>query len=168
MCILSGSPYLTRFPVWSPEWKHSFRALRLLRVPFVDHRQHHHTNKIPVHRFQGCSMQCQAPQLIYQLWLALVVKQSCMVRLFNSLRHFFNHSRITAGSYCILFIISWIVLGQKQRSPNLSSPVVFANFLLFFCCTAHFALEFNHFYKTLVGFPIRSLENTYPHPNFSG
>lgn len=53
------------------------------------------------------------------------------------------------GSYCILFIISWIVLGQKQRSPNLSSPVVFANFLLFFCCTAHFALEFNHFYKTL-------------------
>jgi hypothetical protein len=34
--------------------------------------------------------------------------------------------------------------------------------LLFFCCTAHFALEFNHFYKTLVGFPIKSLENTYP------
>ncbi|KAG2072813.1 hypothetical protein BDR04DRAFT_1095986 [Suillus decipiens] len=53
------------------------------------------------------------------------------------------------GSYSILFIVSWIVLGQKQRSPKLSSPVVFANCLLFFCCTAHFALEFNHFYTAL-------------------
>ncbi|KAG2362640.1 hypothetical protein BDR07DRAFT_1406526 [Suillus spraguei] len=53
------------------------------------------------------------------------------------------------GSYCILFVVSWIVLGQKQRSTKLSSPVVFANCLLFFCCTAHFALEFNHFYTTL-------------------
>lgn len=70
-----------------------------------------------------------------------------------------EHSR--TGSYCILFIVSWIVLSQKRPSPNLSSPVVFANCLLFFCCTAHFALEFNHFYTTLVGFPIKSLENTY-------
>jgi len=59
-----------------------------------------------------------------------------------------------------------MVLAQNRRSPNLSSPVVFANCLLFFCCTAHFALEFNHFYTTLVGFPIKSLENTYPHTNF--
>lgn len=61
----------------------------------------------------------------------------------------FGCEAVLYGSYCILFIISWIVLGQKRRSPNLSSPVVFANCLLFFCCTAHFALEFNHFYTTL-------------------
>ncbi|KAG2338099.1 hypothetical protein BDR05DRAFT_1062938 [Suillus weaverae] len=61
----------------------------------------------------------------------------------------FGCEAVLYGSYCILFIISWIVLGLKRRSPNLSSPVVFANCLLFFCCTAHFALEFNHFYTTL-------------------
>lgn len=61
----------------------------------------------------------------------------------------FGCEAVLYGSYCILFIISWIVLGQKRHSPNLSSPVVFANCLLFFCCTAHFALEFNHFYTTL-------------------
>lgn len=42
----------------------SFRAFRLLRDPFVDHRQHHHTNAIPVHHYQGCSMRCQPLQLI--------------------------------------------------------------------------------------------------------
>ncbi|KAG1844823.1 hypothetical protein DFJ58DRAFT_894365 [Suillus subalutaceus] len=61
----------------------------------------------------------------------------------------FGCEAVLYGSYCILFIISWIVLGQNRRSPNLSSPVVFANCLLFFCCTAHFALEFNHYYTTL-------------------
>ncbi|KAG2125392.1 hypothetical protein DEU56DRAFT_825417 [Suillus clintonianus] len=61
----------------------------------------------------------------------------------------FGCEAVLYGSYCILFLISWVVLFQKQRAPNLSSPVVFANCLLFFCCTAHFALEFNHFYTTL-------------------
>ncbi|KAG0700287.1 hypothetical protein DFH29DRAFT_933016 [Suillus ampliporus] len=61
----------------------------------------------------------------------------------------FGCEAVLYGSYCILFVISWIVLSQKRRSPNLSSPVVFANCLLFLCCTAHFALEFNHFYTTL-------------------
>ncbi|KAG1796262.1 uncharacterized protein HD556DRAFT_1441555 [Suillus plorans] len=61
----------------------------------------------------------------------------------------FGCEAVLYGSYCILFIVSWIVLSQKRPSPNLSSPVVFANCLLFFCCTAHFALEFNHFYTTL-------------------
>ncbi|KAG1823953.1 uncharacterized protein BJ212DRAFT_710504 [Suillus subaureus] len=61
----------------------------------------------------------------------------------------FGCEAVLYGSYCILFIISWVVLGQNRRSPNLSSPVVFANCLLFLCCTAHFALEFNHFYTTL-------------------
>lgn len=61
----------------------------------------------------------------------------------------FGCEAVLYGSYCILFIISWVVLGQNRRSPNLSSPVVFANCLLFFCCTAHFALEFNHYYTTL-------------------
>jgi hypothetical protein len=61
----------------------------------------------------------------------------------------FGCEAVLYGSYCILFIVSWMVLAQNRRSPNLSSPVVFANCLLFFCCTAHFALEFNHFYTTL-------------------
>ncbi|KAG2130828.1 uncharacterized protein EDB93DRAFT_67460 [Suillus bovinus] len=61
----------------------------------------------------------------------------------------FGCEAVLYGSYCILFIVSWIVLGHKRPSPKLSSPVIFANCLLFFCCTAHFALEFNHFYKTL-------------------
>lgn len=61
----------------------------------------------------------------------------------------FGCEAVLYGSYCILFLISCVVLSQKRRSRNLSSPVVFANCLLFLCCTAHFALEFNHFYTTL-------------------
>ncbi|KAG1744163.1 uncharacterized protein EDB91DRAFT_1124822 [Suillus paluster] len=61
----------------------------------------------------------------------------------------FGCEAVLYGCYCVLFVISWVVLGRKRPSLNISNPVVFANCLLFLCCTAHFALQFNHFYTTL-------------------
>ena len=55
------------------------------------------------------------------------------------------------GFYCMLFLASTTVLlwwRRKHRSFNL--PMVVANFALFLCCTTHYAIEFNHFYTTLV------------------
>lgn len=42
------------------------------------------------------------------------------------------------------------ILLWRRRGRLLNVPMVVANFALFFCCTAHFALEFNHYYTTLV------------------
>ncbi|KAI1794458.1 hypothetical protein LXA43DRAFT_883760 [Ganoderma leucocontextum] len=55
------------------------------------------------------------------------------------------------GSYTVLFIASVVVLLRRFKAPRrkLNVPIFFANCLLFASCTAHFALEFNHFYTTL-------------------
>ena len=57
-----------------------------------------------------------------------------------------------AGSYALLFITSVVLLLRRLRAPrrNLNVSIFIANCLLFASCTAHFALEFNHFYRTLV------------------
>lgn len=47
---------------------------------------------------------------------------------------------------------STILLWRRHNRAHgaFNVPMVVANFTLFSCCTAHYALEFNHFYTTLV------------------
>ena len=61
----------------------------------------------------------------------------------------------TTGSYTVLFIASSILLLRRFKAPRrrLSIPIFLSNCLLYGSCTAHFALEFNHFYLTLVSAP---------------
>ncbi|KAI0918347.1 hypothetical protein AcW1_009748 [Taiwanofungus camphoratus] len=61
----------------------------------------------------------------------------------------FGCEAVLYGAYCILFLISLHVLIWRRRSRDLNTPLLFANCMLFFSCTAHFALEFNHYYTTL-------------------
>ncbi|KAF9223683.1 hypothetical protein BS17DRAFT_781058 [Gyrodon lividus] len=53
------------------------------------------------------------------------------------------------GAYCILFVVSLIILGRRRLSESFANPIVYIHCLIFLCCTTHFALEFNHFYTTL-------------------
>ncbi|RPD75661.1 hypothetical protein L226DRAFT_545454 [Lentinus tigrinus ALCF2SS1-7] len=53
------------------------------------------------------------------------------------------------GTYAVLFVASVILLLRRVRTRSMNVPIFVANFLLFASCTAHFALEFNHFYTAL-------------------
>ena len=55
-----------------------------------------------------------------------------------------------AGANAILFIVSVVLLRRRGKRSNLSLPVIAAYCALFIGDTVHFALEFNHFYTTLV------------------
>lgn len=46
--------------------------------------------------------------------------------------------------------MSIILLRRRGLKTELSTPVVSAHIALFVTCTVHYALEFNHFYTTLV------------------
>ena len=55
------------------------------------------------------------------------------------------------GFYCMLFLASTtVLLWWRRKHTNINVPMAVANFTLFLCCTTHFAIEFNHFYTTLV------------------
>ena len=54
------------------------------------------------------------------------------------------------GTYVVLFTASVVLLLRRARTQSLNVPIFIANLLLFASCTAHFALEFDHFYTTLV------------------
>ncbi|KAI0323817.1 hypothetical protein GY45DRAFT_1439450 [Cubamyces sp. BRFM 1775] len=53
------------------------------------------------------------------------------------------------GVNCVLFIISLGLLYRKGRRGNTNLTILAIHCLLFASCTAHFGLEFNHFYTTL-------------------
>ncbi|KAI0922507.1 hypothetical protein AcW1_002873 [Taiwanofungus camphoratus] len=61
----------------------------------------------------------------------------------------FGCEAVLYGAYCVLFLVSMGVLVWRRSTRDLNIPLVSANCMLFCCCTAHFALEFNHFYTTL-------------------
>ncbi|KAH7930154.1 hypothetical protein BV22DRAFT_1028657 [Leucogyrophana mollusca] len=74
----------------------------------------------------------------------------------------FGCEAVLYGGYCVLFIVSLMVLLRRKSSTrSISNPVLLANCLLFLCCTTHFALEFNHYCTTLqsTGVPGYSQEN---------
>lgn len=49
-----------------------------------------------------------------------------------------------------MFSVSIVLLRRRSLKAELSTPVVSAHIALFVACTVHYALEFNHFYTTLV------------------
>ncbi|KAH9927397.1 hypothetical protein B0H21DRAFT_826446 [Amylocystis lapponica] len=53
------------------------------------------------------------------------------------------------GAYCILFLVSLTILVWRRGTSDIHIPLLVANVVLFLSCTAHFSLEFNHFYTTL-------------------
>ncbi|KAG1839624.1 hypothetical protein DFJ58DRAFT_811783 [Suillus subalutaceus] len=64
------------------------------------------------------------------------------------------------GVYCVLFVISFVILVKRYR---LSNPVIWvANCLLFMTSTAHFALAFSHFYTALEYAPFSGFTNETP------
>ncbi|KAH7913519.1 hypothetical protein BJ138DRAFT_1081397 [Hygrophoropsis aurantiaca] len=74
----------------------------------------------------------------------------------------FGCEAVLYGGYCVLFIVSLMVLLRRRSSTrSFTNPILLANCLLFLCCTAHFALEFNHYHDTLQnsGVPGYSNEN---------
>ncbi|KAI0754396.1 hypothetical protein C8Q80DRAFT_1226442 [Daedaleopsis nitida] len=62
-------------------------------------------------------------------------------------------------TYLVLFLASVILLLRRART---NIPVFIANFVLFVSCTAHFAIEFNHFYTTLGGTGVEGFANETP------
>ncbi|EPQ57611.1 hypothetical protein GLOTRDRAFT_38224 [Gloeophyllum trabeum ATCC 11539] len=60
-----------------------------------------------------------------------------------------DHDANNAGAYCILFLAASHILLRRKRGHRLRDPLVWANTALFLTCSAHFALEFNHFHTTL-------------------
>ncbi|KZT24218.1 hypothetical protein NEOLEDRAFT_1135376 [Neolentinus lepideus HHB14362 ss-1] len=61
----------------------------------------------------------------------------------------FGCEAVLYGAYCIIFLTSSHILLRRKRNHKFRDPLVWVNTLLFLTCTAHFALEFNHFYVTL-------------------
>ncbi|KAI0258217.1 hypothetical protein BC834DRAFT_831142 [Gloeopeniophorella convolvens] len=54
------------------------------------------------------------------------------------------------GCYTILFIVSTVLMLKRAREKGRSNmPITIASVFLYLLCTAHFGLEFNHFYKVL-------------------
>ncbi|KAI0292629.1 hypothetical protein B0F90DRAFT_1645372 [Multifurca ochricompacta] len=57
---------------------------------------------------------------------------------------------VAYGAYCILFVLTAILLAKRKRTKeNINVPITIASVFLFLVCTAHFAIEFNHYYTTL-------------------
>lgn len=60
-------------------------------------------------------------------------------------------SHALAGVYCVLFALSLGLLYRRnQKLGDMNSTILVIHCLLFGACTAHYALEFNHFYTVLV------------------
>ena len=55
--------------------------------------------------------------------------------------------------YVVLFVTSLVLLYRRKRVRKQNTahgPILYLMIALFACCTTHFAIEFNHFYRTLV------------------
>ncbi|KAI0631211.1 hypothetical protein C8Q77DRAFT_1062309 [Trametes polyzona] len=63
------------------------------------------------------------------------------------------------GGYCVLFLISLNLFYKRNQKGELNVFVVFVHCLLFGACTAHYALEFNHFYTTLQAIGVHGFAN---------
>ncbi|KAG2030042.1 hypothetical protein BDR03DRAFT_975101 [Suillus americanus] len=64
------------------------------------------------------------------------------------------------GVYCVLFIVSVVILIKHYRVPNRAIWV--ANCLLFTIATTHFVLVFNHFYIALEHAPLSEFNDETP------
>lgn len=53
------------------------------------------------------------------------------------------------GVNAVLFLASLVILHTRRKQNNIFHPVILLNGLIFLCCTAHFAIEFNHFVAAL-------------------
>ena len=91
--------------------------------------------------------------------LALPVRPSAGVRTCLSIHSSASvvlrtNDCLTIGINSVLFLISVaLTLYRLQQSHALrvpQLPMIGLTCALFLCCTAHFALEFNHFYIVLV------------------
>ncbi|KAI0297895.1 hypothetical protein B0F90DRAFT_1926747 [Multifurca ochricompacta] len=57
---------------------------------------------------------------------------------------------VAYGAYCVLFILTMLLLSKMKRAKrDINTPITIASIFLFLVCTAHFAIEFNHYYTTL-------------------
>ena len=55
------------------------------------------------------------------------------------------------GCYTILFILAvYLRLTGPERQPAYKSPLFIITVILYLLCSAHFALDFAHYYITLV------------------
>lgn len=69
-------------------------------------------------------------------------------------------SGVAIGGYVVLLLPTLVLLLGRLRTRkdnNAHTTILIVLCLLFLCCTAHFALEFNHFYTTLVRVTHRSV-----------
>ncbi|KAI0760375.1 hypothetical protein C8Q74DRAFT_1208445 [Fomes fomentarius] len=59
------------------------------------------------------------------------------------------------GVYVVLFLTSIVLLLRRASTRSVNLPIFIANVFLFGSCTAHFALEFDHFFRTLSATGVR-------------
>ncbi|KAI0763428.1 hypothetical protein BD413DRAFT_606621 [Trametes elegans] len=61
----------------------------------------------------------------------------------------FASEAVLWGAYAVLFLTSVILLLRRVTTRGLNTPILILGCVLFASCTAHFALEFSHFFTTL-------------------
>lgn len=66
------------------------------------------------------------------------------------------------GINFVLYTASLVLLLRRARSCGLNVPILLLGCALFASCTAHFALEFSHFFVTLVRIPHAARGNVRP------
>jgi hypothetical protein len=55
------------------------------------------------------------------------------------------------GCYTVLFAMSiYLMFHGPRRGSGVNKPIFIITVLLYLSCSAHFALEFSHFYQVLV------------------
>ena len=84
--------------------------------------------------------------------IAGLIGFACESVLYGKLRLFQLFSRILnyLGAFAVIFILSLVFLSWRRRTHAMSYPMILSTCLPFVLCTVHYALEFNHFYNSLV------------------
>ena len=60
-------------------------------------------------------------------------------------------AQFSLGCYTVLFAVSiYLISIGPRRGSGVNMPILIISVLLYLSCSAHFALEFDHFYETLV------------------
>lgn len=60
-------------------------------------------------------------------------------------------AQFSLGCYTVLFAVSiYLMFIGPRRGSRVNIPILIISVLLYLSCSAHFALEFDHFYETLV------------------
>lgn len=95
----------------------------------------HHDRARGYHRCLGCHMRGSP------LW--------CVRRRRSPI----EHSPLFTGINAVLVVLALTILIPRYRQGGSNRVILVANCILFVSCTAHFALEFDHFYRVLVRFP---------------